>query len=530
MSTPGKRLALLVAAAAIPACYTASIEGRFLDQPIVWRVDDARGIREPVWRYSATVVQKVIEKIDRPDDLPAQNTNALGEVPDSTWFTNRIGMSELTPAQAITGPDVSGPPQPPYRIVEGKIEGLSPGFLFDDARGIRYLLKFDTAENPEQQTAAEVIASRIFWAAGYNVPSNHLLLFTRDELELAPDIVYKVPRTKRRRRLDWEAVDALLANAARHPDGRYRAMVSELLEGKRKGGWLPLGVRKDDPNDVVPHQYRRELRGLRVIAAWLGQTDMTRENTLDMYVRDGGRGYLRHYLVDFGGAFGGQQSELGRKEVGWEHSWDLSRSGKATMSFGLWTREWERQQLTEWKSIGYYSAQRFDPTRWVEFEPYEPFRNMDVTDAYWAAKIVMKFDRTMIEALVAVGELSEPGAAEYLVDTLLARRDKVGETYLEAVTPLDWFELERRKLCAVDLGVRYKFARAGVVELVSRTGELLGEYPVNRAGRVCIPIADDANYRILRLRIRRGRHAKPLMQVHYKGGKRARILGVIRVQ
>jgi len=37
--------------------------------------------------------------IDPPGERAALNTNALDEVPDSTWFTNRLGAGGLTAAQ-----------------------------------------------------------------------------------------------------------------------------------------------------------------------------------------------------------------------------------------------------------------------------------------------------------------------------------------------------------------------------------------------------------------------------------------------
>lgn len=520
-------LAIAVVAA---GCASTSIEGRFRDQPIVWRVDDARDIPEPTWRHSATVVQKVIEGIDPPPNLPAQNTNALDDVPDSTWFTNRLGQRNVTAEEAIEGPVVDGPPQGRLLVVEGKIEGLSAGFLIDDERGYRYLIKLDTPDNPEQQTANEMIGSRILWALGYNVPEYHLIYFARDDLKLAAGILYKDPATGKKVNLDNDHLDDIVNRAAKRADGRYRAVATRLLKGKRKGGWLPEGLRNDDPNDVVPHQYRRELRGLRVLCSWLGHTDMTRDNTLDMYVEQDGRGFLQHFLLDFGGAFGGQQSELGRLEVGWEHSWDLKNAATATMTFGLKKRAWEDQKKTKYKAIGYFSAEGFNATKWVEFEKYEPFRMMDRADGYWAAKLIMRFERPLLEAIVATGELSESGAADYLVDTLMARRDEVGRTYLNAVTALDEFSVEQRSLCAVDLSVKYGFAKAGTIERTSRKGAVIDTYDIGLEGRVCIPLERDGDYRILRLRARRGGDTTHPMQIHYKGGKRPRILGVVRVQ
>ncbi len=524
---PAKSCAPLVLAALV-ACATPTRQGRFVDQPIVWRVNDAQDIPEPTYRDHTTVFDKIVRAVDPPPRKPAQNTNALDEVPDSTWFTNRIACGRLTPEKAIDGPVVSGPPERPLTIVEGKIEGASPGFLIDDARGIRYLVKFDTPQNPEQKTAAAVIANRIFWALGYNVPPDHLVFFTREELRLAPGIDYRDPNSKQMRRLDWQRVDEILTNAARRSDGAYRAVMSQLLRGKRKGGFAPKGIRADDPNDRIPHQYRRELRGLRVFAAWLGHTDVTQGNSLDMYVIENGSGFLRHYLLDFDGAFGGHQSELGRLEVGWEHSWDLESQAKATMTFGTWTRTWERQEPTPYRATGYFSSKYYDPTKWREFTSYAPFSAMDRADAYWAAKLVMRFDRKMLEALVAEGQLSEPGAAGYLVDTLLERRDATGATFLEAVTPLDEFHFERGALCAVDLSMRYGFADQGMVVRLDERDHPVAGYPVSPSGRVCLPVDQRDVYRVLRLRMRRGEKEKPVLQIHYRGGPRARILGVIR--
>ena len=159
---------------------------------------------------------------------------------------------------------------------------------------------------------------------------------------------------------------------------------------------------------------------------------MKEDNTLDMYVHEGGRRFLRHYLIDFGEALGGHAAEKGRFEDGYEHYWDWERQSRAFVSFGLWKRPWEDVENTPWPSIGPFVAEPFDPRYWREAYPYWPYFEMDPADAFWGAKLVMRFDRPLLEAIVEKGRFSDPEAAAYLVDTLLARRDKIGRAYLEA--------------------------------------------------------------------------------------------------
>lgn len=527
-------LGLLSLVCLVSAC--ASQQPRFRDAPPVWRVDDDQNIADPDVRefdpkeYYANVfaLQRIDRMLQLRDEELAGNVNSLEEVPDSTWFQNRIGVRPVEPTEAARAVDAGGPPRRPFTLVGGKLGIGHPVLVLQDGTGRRFRVYFDTQQNPQLRTSAGVIVNRILWTAGYNVPSDHVFELRKEELAIAANATYTNAQ-KNQRPITREAIDGILFTAHRRDDGVYRALGSQLVPGIPKGGFKPNGTRSDDANDRVAHEHRRELRGLRVLAAWLAYTNIREDSTLDVYVNRNGRRFLQHYLRDFGEALSGHAAASGRSEDGWEHYLDWEMQTKATFSLGLWKRPWEDVHAAPWPSVGSFAAQPFDPRAWREVFPYWPFAEMDASDAYWAAKLVMRFDRPLLDAIVAEANLSEHAAATYLVDTLIARRDAIGKAYLEAVTSLDDFQLSPSQLCMTDLSVRYGFAKAGTVEWLSG-GAVRRSLPLRTDGRLCVRLSTGKEYTIFRMRLRRGKSdVRPPMELHFKAGERPRILGIVRI-
>jgi hypothetical protein len=93
-------------------------------------------------------------------------------------------------------------------------------------------------------------------------------------------------------------------------------------------------------------------------------------------------------------------------------------------------------------------------------------------DAYWGAKIVASFSDAQIAAAVDAAKYEDPRAREYLVRSLIARRDKIARHWFGRVAPLDFFRIQdgglRFQDLAVDIGLEN--ARSYVVEIESERG------------------------------------------------------------
>ena len=68
----------------------------------------------------------------------------MDEVPDSSWFTNRIGAAPVSTDAIARGPLAGAPPAPErWVILREKSAGVNPGFTARDANGETWFLSFD---------------------------------------------------------------------------------------------------------------------------------------------------------------------------------------------------------------------------------------------------------------------------------------------------------------------------------------------------------------------------------------------------
>ncbi|MGE0397940.1 MAG: hypothetical protein AB7T06_14670 [Kofleriaceae bacterium] len=465
---PALLVLVVSACASAPRVPTA----RFVNGPPVLVVNDRRDVPVPpkeressqdLYDFDGSFFRLLTRALEVPAPQRAIGINSLDEVPDSTWFTNRIGVRDLTPDEVRRGPSTIGSPElhKPWTIHGTKVGGDAIGFIITDARGEKYIVKLEKPEHPELETAADAIVSRLFWAFGFNVPEDHVVFVRPDELVLAKDATIR-DVFGNKRPLTRSELDRRLAEARLDAHGNLRALASRYLAGKPLGGHPQRGVRDDDPNDRIAHERRRDLRGARALHAWLDQTDVKEANTLDMWVADRDdpkRHYVKHYFVDFGKSLGAMASSHESKREGVEYTLDWSSMLGNFFSLGIGGHAWDDRTAPRLVGLGLYDTATFDPGAWKpSTQAYLPFRTADRLDNFWAAKILIRFTRPQLAAAVEAGRYSDPRTASYVLDALVARQRATARYWFERVNPVDRFAFEGDRLCFTDLALEYALA------------------------------------------------------------------------
>lgn len=496
------RLVLMLAVVTAPATLVAQAPKFYPDDPLT-REPPPYPTNAPEARALSEILELVGSTLGRPGErhpqngvIPAGGVNTLGEVLDGPWFENRHATRRLSREALIRGPRTGGQPmnEGPWQVLAVKPFGFRPGILMSDARKQRYLLLFDDPGSPEVATGAQVVSSHILHAVGYHVPECHIVTFPREKLVLAEgaEIVSSAGNT---RALTDEDIDAFLNQVARIGPRRYRAVAihaSPADAARILGPYQMFSTRSDDPNDVVPHEHRRDLRGLFVIASWINLATTRAISTMDVLIEDGVTPpHIRHYLLELWSSLGG--SDLKGPRRAWDGNDPMFDAGAAfrhVVAFGVWSPAWMRARYPRIRGVGQFESETFDPRRWATIERLAPFENRLPDDEFWGAKQVAAFTDDDIRALVTTGEYTDPAAAEWIARTLIERRDRIGRYYFANVLPLDGFRIENGHLKFDDLGERYDATRTAQtyttrwLRLVNDSGALV---PLEAADSLKVP-------------------------------------------
>ena len=261
-------------------------------------------------------------------------------------------------------------------MLKSKPDGVTPGFAGTDASGRKYVFKLDNEYYPELGTGADIVGSHTFWALGYNVPAECMVTIsgTGD------------PSMERRRAIALAFIE--------HAQGH---IIFDAL------------------------RYRRELRALRLAAAWVNDVDRNDTNTLVAYED----GVARCYIIDFNSALGSWQGQPKDPWRGWQFAGHVPMFFVGVFTLGRVTSEPDPHQPIISPAVGRFEAQLFKPSAWQPQWPNNAFAHMTDSDRRWIASKIATLERPHVEAIVAQAQYSDPTDAEYIVNTLLERRDKI---------------------------------------------------------------------------------------------------------
>jgi hypothetical protein len=493
----------------------------FADRPVAWHEHDSEELPSAP---RPSDIGELDSTLTARDDLageadrllaaegarPARDVNAADEVPCSTWFCGRNHLRPMTSEAVAAGPPGT-PPRLPLRIIKGKDRGAALGFQVIDADGRKFLLKLDPAGHLGMSTAAEIVGGRMFNAAGYNVPSNFVLDLRDEDLTVDPAATYKLYGVKERP-LSEQLVRERLTRAARTPAGRLRAVAVTWLGGKVLGAFDMIGRRSDDANDRIAHQDRRSLRASWMLAAWLAVYDASAINTLDSYVEEDGRHFVRHYLIDFGAGLGSATSTVKGPADGAQYSIEVGRSLASLLTLGIYHRHYQSQRalwletMAAHPRIGWFPADAFDVESFRTNRKGPAYKRMTDRDGYWGAKLVTSFSDAQIAAVVAAADLEESDAA-YVALALAVRRDIIGRRYLTAVTAVESPVVVEDdgvvQICFDDLAVARGYADASRVRYHVQIGDQRGRPLADRTAtaqgpRSCLSAPEAAGgYRVI---------------------------------
>jgi hypothetical protein len=505
------------------ACASSPGLRKFPDRPVAWQEHDDAPVKgtpaKTRWekiRSSHGLIEALARRGDRALAMklpgPADDVNAVDEVPCSTWFCPRNHRRPMTPEEVAAGPGRVPPPVPPFLIEKSKGAGAALGLIVEDSNGAKWIVKFDPARSYGLQTGAEALGTRLFHAAGYYVPDSYILDIDPHDLRLSSKATYFFEKYAERP-LTPKWLRDRLDDMARGPDGKLRAVAIAFLPGKLLGGFDHQGRRDGDPNDRIPHERRRSVRATRVLSAWLNRFDAGPSNTLDALVEERGRRFVRHYIIDFGSSLGAATVGLQAPNDGAESYYAPQRMLRAFLGVGAWQRPWQRVR-GEWEesvrrhpSFGFFPEKNWDPEGYRSNYPYAAFDLREPADDYFGAKLVAAFTDAQLRAAVeAAGYPARDAPA--LVRALAARRDIVARRYLGPMTAVEDPSVNDAgtMLCfrdvALERGVHAPGRLSYRVRVVDDEGRrLLAERAHPRAARGCLPIgaSNGRPYRVVTL-------------------------------
>ena len=483
----------------------------------------------------------------------ARNVNSMDEVPDSSWFTNRkpVAPNPKEPGACDENDMLPAPDdvqKGEWVIDHGKDNGSTLGFRVNIKGKGKYMLKADEKDAPERASAASVIGAALYDAIGFNTSCEQVVAVRRDMLTLTPGLKV-VENSGLSHPFDEEALKEVLDSTTQLGNGLVRMQASKWLPGYTIGPFRYVSTRLDDANDVIDHADRRELRGSRVLAAWLDHWDAREQNSMDVWFasdkekKKSSPGFIKHYILDTSDTLGETVSldDMSRR-LGYAYEFDVKDIGKALFTFGADKEPWDRAAKVKGKEqFGYFRANDFDPARWRPFYPNPAFLRATERDNAWMARKIAAFSPDDVKKFVDLGKWSKPETEDYVYKLLMERQRRILHRYLTKLSPLGDIAEDNGAICATDFArLREVYPRDRFTYTVIERGYGVDKEvhaTVDDESRMCfvpqstnpgnVPDSDDK--RRIDFTIHNGTTAEPLVIHAFDLGPRGiKVVGVTR--
>ncbi len=420
----------------------------------------------------------------------ARNANSMDEVADSSWFTN-IPRGTAT-VKDTTDDGAPGACKPEdildaqdkvadggWIIDHGKDNGSTLGFRISVPGKGLYMLKADDEDQPERASAASVIGAAFFEALGFNTTCEQVVVIRKAQLKLTAGL--KVTDNAGVSHVfDEAALDKVLKSTTQVTGGLVRMQASKWLPGLTIGPFRYIGRRDDDPNDVVDHADRRELRGSQVLAGWLDHWDAREQNSMDVWMADNAKdkrsspGHVVHYILDTSDTLGGVSGPRDLQvRLGHSYEMDFPDIFRALFTFGIDEEPWDRaMKVPGREKFGFYTAHDFDPAGYKPFYPNPAFLRATERDRAWMARLIARFSEADIRRIVAFGQLSNPSDVDYLVKILLDRQHQILVRFLRKLSPIgEVHSAAPDQICATDFARLRHLSDAFHYAITERAGD-----------------------------------------------------------
>ena len=330
---------------------------------IRWRGSQRRRTRRRSRRGNRSRDRSALNLFSRPGDptpdVRAQNVNTIDEVPDSSWFTNRIGARPMSVDGAVRGPLESTGRRPArWTVIRAKTAG--PPRVHGPGRGRRDLvLSVRPADNPEAATGAVVVANKLFWALGYYQVENHLTTLRSTSSHRPEGARHDAVRRPRPLRQATTSTRSS-TGASGTPTAPTGWSPAALLPGTGARRLPLLRHASRRPERRRPARAPARAARAQVFGAWTNLTDMKAGNTLDTLITENGRGVVRHYLQDVGSTFGIGANGRTTPTRATSTSTKGARA-EAAAHLGFYLRPWQTMPLRREPAIGRFQGDAFDP-------------------------------------------------------------------------------------------------------------------------------------------------------------------------